>query len=73
MPEIAFLTPEVPARLLDCPARPEAPAAEASQREAALYLIDLAAAHGLCRDRLHAVGRLLRGEAPAQATASPGP
>ncbi|MEL6980030.1 MAG: hypothetical protein AAGM38_15295 [Pseudomonadota bacterium] len=65
LPELVFLRPEVPERLLACPDRPAPPTGAASQREAALYLIDLAAAHGLCRDRLHAVGRLLRGEAAA--------
>lgn len=58
-PRLEILRPEIPSRLLDCPDRPAPPGAEASQREAALYVIDLAEAHSLCRDRLHAVRDLL--------------
>lgn len=57
--ETVYLRPKAPARLLDCPARPEPPAEAATQRSVAVYLIDLAAAHAACRDRLRALRRLI--------------
>ncbi|MEM9725128.1 MAG: hypothetical protein AAF909_06680 [Pseudomonadota bacterium] len=58
-PRLELVRPEVPAALLSCPDRPAPPGETAAQREAALYVIALAEAHGLCRERLHAVARLL--------------
>ena len=57
-PSVEFVRPTVPATLRDCPPRPSPPAPEATQRDAALYLIALAEAHGLCRDRLQRVAAL---------------
>lgn len=56
---VELARPAIPAPLRDCPARPAPPEAAESQRQAALYLIALAEAHGLCRDRLRALADLL--------------
>lgn len=49
----------IPVALLRCPPAPTVPDSEATQRDAALYVLDLAHAHSVCRDRLGRVRALL--------------
>lgn len=52
--EVKYIRQEVPASLLECLAQPAAPSI-ASQRDVALYLLDLAEAGEDCRGKLAAV------------------
>ena len=52
--EVKYLRQEVPKSLLDCSAQP-APPAITSQRDVALYMLDLAEAGEDCRGKLMAV------------------
>ena len=57
--ELRIERPEVPAGLLTCAPEPAVPPPEATQRDVALYLLDLGAAYDDCRGRLEAVRGLL--------------
>ena len=52
--------PSFPEAALTCPTAPTPPSANATQRDAALYLIALSAAHEACRIRLLAVRDALK-------------
>lgn len=52
--EVKYIRQQVPAQLLDCAAQPVPPRV-ASQRDVALYLLDLAEAGEDCRSKLDAV------------------
>ena len=52
--KVRYIRQEVPASLLDCAAQPLPPAIT-SQRDVALYLLDLAEAGEDCRGKLAAV------------------
>ena len=52
--EVKYIRQEIPAGLLDCAAQPVPPAVS-SQRDVALYLLDLAKAGEDCRGKLAAV------------------
>ena len=49
----------VPAELRNCPAAPPVPGAGARQSGVARYVVRLHNAHGICRERLKAVDRIL--------------
>ena len=56
--EVKYIRQEVPVSLLDCTPQPVPPAI-ASQRDVALYLLDLAKAGEDCRGRLATVKRIV--------------
>jgi uncharacterized lipoprotein YmbA len=60
----ASTTPVVPPTLLACAAQPKSPAdqAGATQRDVALYVVDLAAAGDDCRSKLGSVRRIVSPE-----------
>jgi len=57
----ATTAPIVPATLLQCEPQPKSPAKDpgATERDAALYIVQLAEAGADCRDKLGSVRRLL--------------
>lgn len=57
--ELVAVTPEVPGQLLTCAQSPAVPGPDATQRAVGIFVVDLHAAHRECRERLHAVGRIL--------------
>lgn len=57
-------TAAAPAVLFECPSPPRPPGRDGTQRDVALYLVDLHAAHGACRSKLIAL-RPLYGERAA--------
>ncbi len=55
LPELTIVRVTPPAELLDCAAEPSAPAAGATQRAVARYLLEIASAGDDCRAKLEAV------------------
>jgi len=55
--------PEIPAQLLTCAPAPEVPGEGATQRDLALFILDLDAAGQDCRAKLTGVRRLLAARA----------
>lgn len=49
-----------PTALFDCPLAPAPPSLGATQRAAALFVLELSAAHGACRSQLGRLKTLLR-------------
>lgn len=55
---VEVVKPEVPPQLTDCAEAPAVPV-DPTQADVAGYILDLFAAHGDCRDRLHALVRVM--------------
>jgi hypothetical protein len=58
-PQIRTISPSIPADLFYCPQRPDSPSKAATQRDVALFVLDLAAAHDGCRAQLRRLHELL--------------
>ncbi len=63
-PDIRLIEQPAPRHLLVCADRPEPPGSGRTQRDVALFVLALSAAHGECRARLAAVASLLERPRP---------